>query len=332
MSDDVVGLRELVLTEDQQPSDAALEQLVEARDIDQVWEEMRSLHREIDRRWESGSVSAERALELRSRLSSFALELARLAAEREVRAYRQFLRDVSHDIRSPLHSIIFLAEALQSHRRDDRPEAEQRQLGTIYAAGTSLLNLVNDLLDYARIQQGQVEEVSEYAFTLTSVLSDVQQLLGPLVDHRGGDLRLECEDGVRFVGDPHLLNRLLTNLVSNAVEAAGEGGHVAVRLERRDGGLFGEVRDDGGDVDLEKLRALLEVSAEEAPMTRVSRELDGSVHGLGLMICGRLVRKAGGWIEVESAGPAEDEERWNDGEGTRFNFWLPFTPESGPTA
>lgn len=332
MSGEVDDLRSLVLSADRSLSESTLEELVEDRDMDQVWEEMRSVHRELDRRWEEGTLPADRIIELRSRLSDVALQLSRLSADKEVRAYRQFLRDVSHDIRSPLHSIIFLTEALHSSRADERPEAEQRQLGTIYAASTSLLNLVNDLLDYARIQQGEVEESSEFAFSLTSVLSDVQQLLGPLLEHRGTDLAVECEEGKRFVGDPHLLNRVLTNLLSNAVEAIDRGGHVAVRLARSDGGLLGEVYDDAGDADIEHLRALLEVPAEDAPMTRVRRELDGNCHGLGLLICRRLVDSVDGWIDVESAdglGEPNGGDSADGGKGTRFTFWLPFTPASG---
>lgn len=313
-----------MLAGDEASSAPALEQLVEGRDLDDVWDEMRSVHREIQRRWDEGSLEAERVVELRSRLSSVGLELARLAADREVRAYRQFLRDVSHDIRSPLHSIIFLTEALHSSRRGERPEAEQRQLGTIYAAGTSLLNMVNDLLDYARLQQGEVEETAEYAFSLASVVSDVRQLMGPLFQHNDTELTVECADGERYVGDPHLLNRLLTNLISNAVEAAGEGGRVAVRLAGDDGGLRGEVRDDGPDVDLGKLESLLDVPASRAPMTRVRRELDGSVHGLGLMICSRLIRQAEGRIAVDDGDPDTAPDGWEDGECTRFTFWLPF--------
>lgn len=324
MTDGVVGVRALVLDGDGEVSLGDLEELLEAQDVNQVWEELRSLHRELDRRWEEGSLPADRAVELRSRVSAVALQLARLSADREVRAYRQFLRDVSHDIRSPLHSIIFLTEALYSGRKEERPPAEQRQLSTIYAAGTSLLNLVNDLLDYARIQQGEVDEVLEYAFSLSSVLSDVRQLLGPLVQHRDTELAARCEEGVRFVGDPHLLSRVLTNLVSNAVEAAGEGGHVIVRLASGDEGLLGEVRDDGGDVDVATLRGLLDVSAADAPMTRIRRELDGSTHGLGLLICSRLVRQVGGWIEVEAVGSGDGGEDETSRSGTCFRFWLPF--------
>ena len=324
MSDEVVDVRELVLDGDGEVPLGDLEELLEAQDVNQVWEELGSLHRELDRQWEEGALPADRAVELRSRLSAVALELGRVAGDLEVRAYRQFLRDVSHDIRSPLHSIIFLTEALHSSRTDQRPQAEQRQLSTIYAAGTSLLNLVNDLLDYARIQQGEVDEVAEYAFSLSSVLSDVRQLLGPLVHHRDTELTARCEEGERFVGDPHLLNRVLTNLVSNAVEAAGEAGHVSVRLESGDGGLLGEVRDDGGDVDVATLRALLDVPAADAPMTRIRRELDGSTHGLGLLICSRLVRQVGGWIEVEAIDAGEGGEDEMSRSGTCFTFWLPF--------
>lgn len=331
MSDDAGDLRALVLADDDTP-EATLEELVEDRDIDDVWEEMRSVHRELDRRWQEGTLPADRLVELRSRLSRLALQLSRLSADKEARAYRQFLRDVSHDIRSPLHSIIFLTEALHSSRQGERPEAEQRQLSTIYAAGTSLLNLVNDLLDYARIQQGEVEESSEFAFSATSVLSDVRQLLGPLLEHRGTELAVECDEGQRFVGDPHLLNRVLTNLLSNAVEASGRGGQVGVRIARSDGGLLGEVYDDGEDADIDKLRSLLEMQTEDAPMTRVRRELDGSCHGLGLMICSRLVNRVDGWIDVASAdgpGNPDGDDGPGGGRGTRFTFWLPFSPGSG---
>lgn len=331
MSDDVGDLRALVLADDGTP-ETRLEELVEDRDIDDVWEEMRSVHRELDRRWEMGDLPADRLVELRSRLSRLALQLSRLSADKEVRAYRQFLRDVSHDIRSPLHSIIFLTEALHSSRQDERPEAEQRQLSTIYAAGTSLLNLVNDLLDYARIQQGEIEESSTFAFSVTAVLSDVRQLLGPLLEHRDTDLTVKCEEGERFVGDPHVLNRVLTNLLSNAVEATGRGGHVAVRVAQSDGGLLGQVFDDGEDADIDNLRSLLEMPAEDAPMTRVRRELDGSCHGLGLLICSRLVHRVGGWIRVESAdglGGSDRQDVPGGGRGTRFTFWLPFRAESG---
>lgn len=328
MNGEVGDLRSLVLGQDGAVPGSFLERLVEEHTLDELCEELRSLDREVGRRLDEGAMPAERAAEVRSRLSRAALDLSHLAADREVRAYRQFLRDVSHDIRSPLHSIIFLTEALYSSRQEERPEAEQRQLGTIYAAGTSLLNLVNDLLDYARIQQGEVEEVAVYAFSLSSVLSDVRQLLGPLVQHHGTELTVTCEDGGRFVGDPHLLNRVLTNLVSNAIEASAPGGRVAFRLERSDGGLRGEVVDDGEEADVEKLRTLLDVSAENAPMARVRRELDGSVHGLGLMICGRLVRQVDGWIHVDAVGPGQDAGDGGVAAGTRFTFWLPFTPES----
>lgn len=327
MSEDVVSLRHLVRSGDDTPDGASVHELVASNGFDRVWSEFRDIQRELDERWRKGSVPAERMVEVQSRLLGLARELCLCAIEEEVQAYRQFLRDVSHDIRSPLHSIIFLTEALHSSRPDDRPKAEQRQLGTIYAAGTSLLNLVNDLLDYTRIQGGEVEEVSEYAFSVSSVLSDVQQLLGPLLEHRGTELRVRSGEGERFVGDPHLLNRVLTNLVSNAVEAAGDDGRVAVRLERRDGGLLGEVWDDGSDVDVEKLRSLLTIPADDASMTRVRRELDGSVHGLGLLICSRLVRQVEGWIDVEEVASDGGRDASMDG-GTRFAFWLPFTAVS----
>ena len=74
--------------------------------------------------------------------------------------------------------------------------------------------------------------------------------------------------------------------------------------------------DDGEDADIDKLRSLLEMHTEDAPMTRVRRELDGSCHGLGLMICSRLVHRVGGWIRVESAdGPGSSNGEEEDAAG-----------------
>lgn len=295
-----------------------------AGDLDDVWEQLRSLHLLVDERREQGRISLERAKELRSRLLDLSRRVAEGAVEEESRTYQRLLRDVSHDIRSPLHSIIFLAEALYSGRGSSVGEAEKRQLGTIYAAGTSLLNLVNDLLDYARMAAGDDKEVDESPFTLDSVIADVRHLLGPLVQHHETEFTVEADTDGRFVGDRQLVCRVLTNLVSNAIEAAGREGTVRVDIDSESGGLRMDVLDDGEDGDVDVIECLISRPEEESLASCVGEKRQGRTHGLGLLICGRLVRLAGGRAEAERMGEGEARE----GTATRVTVWLPFGPES----
>lgn len=303
---------------------AEVEAVLEAEDLDGAWEDLRSLHLRIDRWQEEGAISAERARELRSRLVELSREVARRAMEEEARTYSRLLRDVSHDIRSPLHSIVFLAEALHSGRTGSLEEADRQQVGTIYAASTSLLNLVNDLLDYARMAEGRGEGGEETAFTLNSVLSEVRHLVAPLVEHHGTDYGIRSPGEARLRGDPHLLCRVLTNLVSNSVEAAGRDGTVRVRMEPEDDGLEIEVVDNGEDADVSVMETLISQPEGETLADSVGEKRQGRSHGLGLLICGRLIDAADGRAEIDRVPadretPEEQEDRL-----TRVRVWLPF--------
>jgi two-component system sensor histidine kinase ChiS len=321
-------LEALIRDDDVEESSLPTDRISEAGDLDGVWEQLRSLHLLVDERREQGRISLERAKELRSRLLELSRRLATEAVEEEAHTYQQLLRDVSHDIRSPLHSIIFLAEALYSGRGSSVEEAEKRQLGTIYAAGTSLLNLVNDLLDYARMAAGGNGGVAEDPFTLESVVADVRHLLGPLVQHHGTDFSVEADGGGRFVGDRQLVCRVLTNLVSNAIEAAGRDGTVRVHLDGEGGGLRIDVLDDGDEGDIEQIECLLARPEEESLAGCVGEKRQGRTHGLGLLICGRLVSVAGGWAEAgrEDANTLGREDA--AGAATRVTVWLPFPREA----
>lgn len=300
------------------------EGIVEAGDLDEVWEGLRTLHDRVDVWLDEGRISAEQAREFRTRLLDLSRTLADRAVQDEAERYRQLLRDVSHDIRSPLHSIIFLAEAMHSGRNASLNESDRRQLGTIYAASTSLLNLVNDLLDYARMGEEGVGEVAETSFTVDAVMSDVRHLLAPLVEHYGTDYSVRTPGNARFIGDPQLLCRMLTNLVSNAIEASGRGGTVGVEVAPEDGGLAVEVVDDGGGADAARMECLLSRPEGESLADCAGEKRRGRTHGLGLLISGRLLEAAGGRAQVEPV----DRESGNPDEetsgGTRVRVWLPF--------
>lgn len=303
-----------------------IEAIAEAEDLDEAWNHLRSIHLAVDRWREEGAVSADEARDLRSRLMDLSRHVVRRAMEDERRTYARLLRDVSHDIRSPLHSIIFLAEALYSGRSGSLEEGDRRQVGTIYAASTSLLNLVNDLLDYARMAEGRAGGMEETTFMMTSVLSDVRHLVAPLVEHHGTDYGIQSPEEARFSGDPHLLCRVVTNLVSNAVEAAGPNGTVRVRIAPEEEGLGIEVVDDGEEADVSRMERLMSQPDDEAAEC-VGEKRRGRSHGLGLLICGRLVEAAGGEAGVERV-PADGASAGAGAERlTRVRVWLPFRRE-----
>jgi signal transduction histidine kinase len=237
---------------------------------------------------------------------------AALAAEtRTAAAHRRMLEDVSHDIRSPLNSILFLADALRSERSGPLSEVQGRQVGILYTAAVTLVGLVNDLIDFARLDSRERVRVAESSFSVESALGDVRNLLGPIVDLRGVTLQVDIEtDGLRS-GDPQLLSRVLLNLLSNAVQAVDEGGRVSVRVDETPRGDLGvEISDDRVDTDEGHLRSLI----DSAVAGRLPGETRGWTHGLGLSICARLVQAAEGRLQVGS----------QPGEGTVFRLELPF--------
>ncbi len=210
-----------------------------------------------------------------------------------------------------MNSILFLADALRAEQSGPLNHVQERQVGVLYTAAVTLVKMVNDLIDFARLGTRERIRVAESSFSMESVLADVTNLVGPLVTHRGIELRTEVRaEGLRS-GDPQLLSRVLLNLVSNAVQAVDEGGHVTVHVsESDDGHLRIEVADDRVGTDVEGLRQLLEAAERGA----LPGETRGWTRGLGLSISARLIRVAGGEITVCNL----------KGEGTVFTVSLPF--------
>ncbi len=306
----------LAWSDDAPPAESELRDLLHDHPLDGVWDALAELHRELD--VASGNDLGPAEVDRRRQgLVDLGRRLARSAPEAAVRSYRELLRDISHDVRSPLNSILFLSEGLTSHQSAGLSTTQKRQAGIVYAAAASLLNLVNDLLDFSRTTEGDVGGVAGIPFSVTSVVADVKRLVAPLADYHDTDLEIVSTVKKPRTGDPQLLCRLLINLVSNAIEAADVGGRVEVGIEPTEApGLRITVADNGTDAELETIRSLLAPQPEE----RLTRMLHGRTHGLGLIIVGRLVRATGGSVRVES----RDENG-----GTRFRVDLPFAPLEG---
>lgn len=253
----------------------------------------------------------QRVRVMHGRLDRGFAEMVEALLERRADDARRLLRDVSHDLRSPLNSVLFLAEALASEHSGSLSDVQRRQASVLYTAALSLVSLLNDLIDVARLGDGDAIEVVSEPFSVEAVLNQVDQLVGPLAAHRGVDLSFRLETLGPRRGDRRILTRLLINLVSNAVQASERGDRVDVGAVQGPGdGLRVIVSDDGQGADVSRLREIL----RSATVPEAGMRDRGWTHGLGLAICARLVEAAEGELTVDAA----------PGEGCRFTVDLPF--------
>jgi signal transduction histidine kinase len=232
---------------------------------------------------------------------------------RQIRSHNRFLQDVSHDIRSPLNSILFLADALRAEHGGPLNRVQSRQANVLFMASVSLVKLVNDLIDHARLDEDVPIRVASTAFSIQEVVAELRHLVGPLLTYQSVRLMVDLRGEGNRRGDAQLLARVLLNLVTNAAQALPEGGSIRIGVDgTAHDDLRITVRDDGTEADIDALRRGLEDATRGHP----PGETRGWTHGLGLTISARLVEAAGGSISVRT--PPEG--------GTLFDLAFPFPP------
>jgi signal transduction histidine kinase len=266
-------------------------------------------------RAEEGQDPSTRGLRARRHadLDAAAMEAASQILDRHAFSQRRFVEDISHDLRSPLNSILFLADALKSEHSGPLNPVQARQIEVLFMAAVTLVKMVNDVIDFARLGSSTPMASAMMPFSLETVVADVQSLVSPLALHNGVELGIELTAAGLRTGDSQVLNRVLLNLTSNAIHALHEGGSVGVLMaDQHDGSLEIVVSDTGQQLPIEKIRAVLDADDPN----RLAGETRGWTHGLGLSISARLVRAAGGSIAVDT-GPEG---------GAMFTVLLPFPP------
>ncbi|MFP5481133.1 MAG: response regulator [Alphaproteobacteria bacterium] len=248
------------------------------------------------------------------------LEAARKAAEAANRAKSAFLANMSHEIRTPMNGVVGMAELLC----DTALTEEQRLFAeTIRSSGEALLVIINDILDYSKIEAERLTLRPE-PFDLERTIHEVTMLLQPRAREKGIDLMIDFDMFLptRFVGDPGRLRQVLTNLIGNAVKFT-ETGHVLTRvvgIEAMDGAqtLHVTVEDTGIGIAPEYLDHIFgEFNQVEDER---NRKFEGT--GLGLAITRRLIEHMGGAVWVDS----------EPGQGSSFGFrvTLPVAEDAGP--
>ena len=231
------------------------------------------------------------------------------AAEAGNRAKSEFMATMGHEIRTPLNAILGMAELIAQSQLDPR---DRGHIGIITSSGTALLEMLNEILDFAKIEHGQMTAES-VAFDARKLAADAARMVEGRVRERRNRLDVVL-DGLPqqawYTSDPTLLQRVLMNLLSNAVKFT-ENGIVRLRASETANGerLRFEVADTGIGIAPDSRDRLF--AAFSQVDSTISRRFGGT--GLGLAICKRIVEGLGGEIGVDST----------PGVGSLFWFELP---------
>jgi len=265
----------------------------------------------------STRVAAEAAL----RATGVQLEAALRLAEQASRAKSEFLANMSHELRTPMNAIVGLARLLEEGRLGQR---ERGYVARMRTAARSLLGMLSDLLDFSRIEAGQLT-LERIPLRLDDILASVAVLHGPSAWAKGVELAFAIDPRLPRLlqGDPVRLEQVLLNLVGNAVKFTDRGEivlSIALRGEADGQVLLAfEVRDTGIGIAPEVQAGIFEVFSQADSST--VRKYGGA--GLGLSIARRLVELAGGALRLDSA----------PGAGATFRFELSFPVlETAPEA
>lgn len=236
----------------------------------------------------------------------------------------RFIANMSHELRTPLNSILGFSDVLLDRTFGNLTENQERYIKNVYTSGKHLLELINNILDIAKIESGKFEMVYE-TFLIDEVIGDVINVMKSLAEDKFIEFFVSIGEGISTItADRVKLKQILYNLLSNAIKFTPEGGMVKIDVMKEEnteklyaGSIPGiefirfSVQDTGIGIGPEDKERIFDEF--EQASTSFSKKYGGV--GLGLALTKKLVELHGGIITVES----------NLGEGSTFAFWIPVT-------
>lgn len=245
-------------------------------------------------------------------------KMAKDMAEIANKAKSEFLANMSHEFRTPMNAIIGISKALLKYNSEGLTEEQTEGLKHINQSGVRLLDIVNDLLDLAKIEAGKIT-VNIKPFSLDKLITDLKSMVEELI--RGKNLRFYVRKNQNIpdtiVSDSKMLFQILTNLLSNAVKFT-EKGKIQLKIYKYRTFLNFEVEDTGIGIEEKHLEKIFEKFAQ---VDSTDQKIYKGT-GLGLALCKELVRILGGEINIES----------EPGKGTVVKFYIPYNAMSDAAA
>ncbi len=246
------------------------------------------------------------------------LRIAKERAEAGMRAKSEFVANMSHELRTPLTGVLGVHDLLNADR--SLTEEQRRLVGIASEAGRSLLAIVNDVLDFSKIDAGQMQ-IEQVAFDLDAVIASCRDLAREGLQGKPVRIAVASQPAIlgRFRGDPTRIRQVLLNLLTNAVKFTPRG-DITLRASFSDdtGTLRIDVTDSGIGIPTDQIGSLFERFTQAD--TTMTRRYGGT--GLGLAICKRLVELMGGCIGVDAPEKG----------GSNFWFELPLARHEGSVA
>ncbi|HYZ80906.1 MAG TPA: response regulator, partial [Solirubrobacteraceae bacterium] len=266
---------------------------------EELLQQSQSLNAELE---QQAQLLEERNLDIEGKNRE--IELARLGLEEKAaqlalssRYKSEFLANMSHELRTPLNSLLILSKLLLDNEAGNLTEKQLDFARTIRAAGSDLLELINDILDLSKIEAGKMDLLFD-AIPVAGICAYVQRTFEPVAADKGLSLDIVLDGDVppAIVTDEQRLQQILRNLLSNAFKFTAEGG-VTLRIERASEDVVAfNVIDTGIGIAEDKLAVIFEAFQQADGTT--SRTYGGT--GLGLSISRELARALGGEIAVQS--------------------------------
>ncbi len=219
---------------------------------------------------------------------------------------------IAHDLRSPFNSILGLSELLIENQRDFKIAESEKYLGLINSSAQNTLVLLDNLLNWAKSQTGQIN-FNPQKIILSSIISEIIELSNSAAIAKEISLIQNKPDEIEVYADEDMLKTVLRNLISNAIKFTKPGGNIQVLAKREQSRVEITISDNGVGMNKKMIDKLFRIESNESTIGTANEK--GS--GLGLLLCKEFVEKLGGKIWVES----------EEGKGSDFKFTLPLVKQ-----